>query len=213
MYSFLTAIPAMRHTTDQTVVYTGAACDGKHGLSFDPGGVNRGICPSEAGMKTLVVYYSLDGNTRFIASAIASAVGGDVQELKPRGEVKVTGLRKYWWGGRQVFTHAQPELEPLGVDPASYDLVFIGTPVWGWSYAPAVRSFLAGADLRGRTVALFCCHGGGKGGVFDKMRRALPQSRILGQMDWMEPLRSGTAPKAERAAQWAREMKEAAGKP
>ena len=34
-------------------------------------------------MKPLVAYFSLNGNTRFIAENIAAATGADVLEIKP----------------------------------------------------------------------------------------------------------------------------------
>jgi hypothetical protein len=100
----------------------------------------------------------------------------------------------------------EPELLPMEKDPAAYDLIFLGTPVWAFSYTPAVRAFLAHANLRGKKVALFCCHGGGKGRTFRKMQDALPGATILGEADFVEPLRTGPMKHGERAAEWAREI-------
>lgn len=38
-------------------------------------------------MRKLVVYYSLSGNTKFIAEAIAETVGADILELRTEGEL------------------------------------------------------------------------------------------------------------------------------
>ena len=35
-------------------------------------------------MKNLVVYYSLEGNTKLIAEFIAKEIGADIIELKPK---------------------------------------------------------------------------------------------------------------------------------
>ena len=94
-------------------------------------------------MKCLVAFYSLDGNTRLLAEAIARAAGADRLELKPKGETRTTGLRKMLWGGRQLLTRACPELEPWSVKPESYDVLFLGTPVWAWSYTPVYKPNLA----------------------------------------------------------------------
>jgi len=41
-------------------------------------------------MKTLVVYYSLEGNTKFIAETISKTVGADLLELKPIKDISST---------------------------------------------------------------------------------------------------------------------------
>ena len=80
-------------------------------------------------MKILTVYYSLDGNTQLIAEQIKSAVNGDILRLKPVHDNNKKGLFKLLSGGRQVFKNEKPELEPFDINPAEYDLIFIGTPV------------------------------------------------------------------------------------
>lgn len=49
----------------------------------------------------------------------------------------------------------------------AYDTVLIGSPNWLKSVAPPVLSFLQQADLRQKTVAPFCTHGGGGSGRMD----------------------------------------------
>ncbi|HQP91981.1 MAG TPA: flavodoxin, partial [Candidatus Omnitrophota bacterium] len=87
-------------------------------------------------MKKLIVFYSLDGNTRFIARAIAESTGADMMELQPRVQPELKGFMKYLWGGRQVFMKEKPQLLSFQKNPQDYDLIFIGTPVWAFTYAP-----------------------------------------------------------------------------
>jgi len=153
--------------------------------------------------RILVIYYSHEGNTRFVAQTIAEAVGADLLELKPRKELRPQGLMKYAWGGGQVMMKTRPELQPLDRDPAAYDLLFIGTPVWAWNYAPPLRSFIHSARLSGKQVALFCCHGGDPSKTLPNMIKALEGNEVLGALDLRSPLdhREETA---RRAADWAR---------
>lgn len=162
-------------------------------------------------MKTLVVYYSFEGNCRLIAEAVARETGGELLELKPKKEIKAGGLSKYLWGGKQAMMGEMPELEPWDKDPAGYDLLFIGTPVWAWTFAPALRSFFARAGLSGKKIALFCCHGGQPARTFEKMRQPLAGNEILGEADFLEPLKVGKEAKAGRAREWAAEMVRKAG--
>jgi hypothetical protein len=58
-----------------------------------------------------------------------------------------------------------------GIDPAWYDLVIIGTPVWGLSVSSPVRAYLMAHQFRFRSVAFFCTLGGAGGGrTFAQMR-------------------------------------------
>jgi flavodoxin len=157
-------------------------------------------------MKALVIFYSYEGNTACAAKAIGAACGADCLELKPVGEHKRRGFSKYVWGGRQVLTKAEPPLEPLTADPAGYDLLFLGTPVWAGTYAPAWRTFFAGRHLAGKDVALFCCYGGSAGGTFRHFRRELADCRVLGELGLRDPGKRDTERQLQRAAEWTREM-------
>ena len=50
-------------------------------------------------MKNLVIYYSLEGNTKLIAENIAKKIDADILELKTKKEYHKTGFKKYFWGG------------------------------------------------------------------------------------------------------------------
>lgn len=164
----------------------------------------RAILEKENKMKSLVIYYSFEGNTRRIATAIAGAVGADSLELKTVDTAEPKGFMKFIWGGKQVMSGKMPELKPLEKNPADYDLLFIGTPVWAWTYTPALKTFFNNVKIEGRKIGLFCCHGGGKGKVLAKMREALNGNEILGEIDFVEPLRSKADEKARQAAEWAK---------
>ena len=92
-------------------------------------------------MKTLVVYYSLEGNTKFIAETISKTVGADLLELKPIKDISSTWFMKYFWWWRQVMMKEKPELKAFDKDLDKYDLIFIGTPVWAFNYTPAIYTF------------------------------------------------------------------------
>ncbi|MCL0073763.1 flavodoxin, partial [Dehalococcoidia bacterium] len=107
---------------------------------------------------------------------------------------------------RKVLMKTKPELLPLEKHPEEYDVLFIGTPVWAWSYAPALNTFFSICLLSNKRIALFCCHGGGKGGIFDKMKAALRGNQILGEIDFREPLKGNTETNIQRAKKWAEDI-------
>ncbi len=154
-------------------------------------------------MRLLVIYYSLEGNTRFIAGQIAEATGADLLELKTLAEPP-EGFKKYFWGGRQVMTKEKPALASFEKDPAVYDLIFIGTPVWAFSFAPALRTFFSQVLLRGKKLALFCCSGGGPGRTLSHMEESLGNNTIVSRIAFVEPLRAREK-NAALARAWAKD--------
>lgn len=160
------------------------------------------------GKKILVVYYSLTGNTKFIAETIAKEAGADLLELKPKRDIKKTGGMRYFWGGRQVVMKAKPKLLPLDKNPEEYGILFIGTPVWSWSFTPALRSFFSKFEFKGKKIALFACHNGGLGSTLEKMEAELGGNDIIGKKDFFEPMtgEQGTRTRVEEIRAWAKKV-------
>jgi len=159
--------------------------------------------------RILVVYYSFEGNTRYIAQAIAGELGADLQELKPVKDLKSKGFSKYIWGGRQVMTKKQPELVPVERNPEGYDTIFLGSPVWVYTYAPALRSFLAKHPLKSKRIGIFLCHGGGPKDAMAKTEAALSGNRIIGRLELENVLDEEPEEKKKEALEWARKCLEA----
>lgn len=155
-------------------------------------------------MKILVVFYSLDGNTKLMAESISESVKGDLLELKPVKEITRNNFLKIFAGGKQAITKAEPELMPFDVDPKDYDVIFIGTPVWAWTYAPALRTFFKKVKLKDKNVALFCCHGGGPRNFFEKFEEAVSGNRILGKVEFKDPIRNAKERDVQMAKDWAK---------
>ncbi len=153
--------------------------------------------------KILIIYYSLEGNTRFIAETIVDETKGEIIELKPKQELRSKGFMKYVWGGRQVVTKQTPELFPLETNPADYDLLFIGSPVWAFSYAPALHTFFKTNPVSGKRIALFCCNEGGLGKTFEKMKEALTGNEFVGEQQFIAPLTRNRAENERKAKEWA----------
>ncbi len=153
-------------------------------------------------MKILIVYYSLEGSTRLIAEAIAEKIGADVLELKLKKEFKHKGFTKYFWGGKQVFMKEKPELLLLEKNPKDYDLIIIGTPVWAFTYTPALNTFFSENRLENKNIALYCCHEGNPGKTLENMKEKLPNNRIVGKADFLN-VASDKEKNIQKAAAWA----------
>jgi flavodoxin len=157
--------------------------------------------------RILVVYYSFEGNTKLIADSIADAVGADRLRLEVVKEQKSHGFIKYLWGGRQVVMKSMPKLViPLEKHVADYDMLFIGTPVWAYSFSPALRTFFSLVSLSGKKIALFCSCGGDRRKTFEHMRAQLPGNEILGEFEAVDPLKHDPEGQKQRAVEWANKM-------
>lgn len=154
-------------------------------------------------VKKLVVLYSYDGNTRFIGNVIAESINADVLELKPVTEMSSKGFLKYVWGGKKVVLKEKPPLHPFDKNPLEYDVLFIGTPVWAFTFAPPLRTFFSNVVLENKKIALFCCHEGSMRKTLDNMVSKLKGNNIIGKNDFFHPLQSNKQKTTSKAANWA----------
>ena len=119
-------------------------------------------------MKTIIVYYSLDGNTKQAAETLAKAIGADVCEIQPVKPIKSAGkptFRTIMQGGGQVAFGLCPALKEFSADLSQYDRIILGTPVWNAKCASFVRTFAKKYarqhNLTDKVTAVFTLSGGG----------------------------------------------------
>lgn len=154
-------------------------------------------------MSTLVVYFSLDGNTKFIAETIGKTINADMIELKTSKQYPTEGFRKYLWGGKSVVFGEKPKLTNDRVDLKRYETILIGTPVWAGSYAPPVKSFIKQYNIQGKQIALFASHGGGGAEkCFTKLKESLPGNTFIGEIAFVEP-KKNQEDSSNEAIRWA----------
>lgn len=112
-------------------------------------------------MNALVVYYSRTGMTKKLAEAISGGLGCDVEEIIDTKDR--SGAKGYLIAGKDAMTKSMTEIKASLKDPAFYDIVIIGTPVWAFTMAPAVRTYLNKNKGRIKKTAFFCTQGGAGG--------------------------------------------------
>ncbi len=158
-------------------------------------------------MSTLVVYFSFEGNTKFIAEKIAETISADIVELKTSKKYPAEGFGKYFWGGKSVIFGEKPKLINKRIDLKRYDVIIIGTPVWAGSFTPPIKSFISQYKIQGKRIALFACHGGGGAEkCFEKLKKALPGNEILCETDFIEPKKKPEE-NSSKAVRWAEGLK------
>lgn len=135
------------------------------------------------GKKALVVYFSYTGNTRALARQIHESVGGDLFELEPATPYSQDYKTVERQGKEEVETGYQPPLKATVDNLASYDVIYVGTPIWWYTIAPPVATFLARPDLSGKTIVPFCTHGGyGAGRSLDDIKKLAPGSNVTEEL-------------------------------
>ena len=109
-------------------------------------------------MKSLIIYYSRDGNTKKVAEKLAEKINADIEEIT---EQKSRGGPIGWLkSGAESARGIIPEIDAVKSDVSSYDLVVVGSPVWANTISSPLRAFLVkhGADIK--DIASFLTMGG-----------------------------------------------------
>jgi len=121
-------------------------------------------------MKTLVIYYSRTGRTKKIGEEIANALKGDTDEIvTPKS---LLGFIGWFLAGKYASKKEVPKIEPPKKDPASYDLVIIGTPIHSFTLSGPVRSYIRENRDKFNKVAFYCtCGGNGMERAFSEMEK------------------------------------------
>lgn len=155
--------------------------------------------------KILIAYFSRSGNTLEVAKQIQEKTGGDLFEIKtveayPK-EYKATteqAKRELDSGFRPALTHKVSNID-------SYDIIFLGYPIWWGSMPMGVFTFLESHNLSNKTIIPFATHEGSQMGrsVADLMN-VYPEATILEAL----PIRGSIAKESQNTIfQWLRRIK------
>lgn len=152
--------------------------------------------------KSIVVYYSASGNTKIVAEKIQRAAGADIQEIKP--------ITPYVESYNELLKEAKGEIQkgvkrPIHpIDLSSYDVIYIGSPVWWGTVAPPLMTLIDENNLTGKIIAPFITHGGGGKGHSDRdLERACPDSTVT---ETLEIYGSGNRNSEKEIEEWLKKI-------
>lgn len=134
-------------------------------------------------MKTLILYYSYGGNTKRIAEMIQREIGGDIARMGTVVSYDGDYDEVVNQGQRETAEGYCPELKPLHIGWRDYDTIILGSPVWWYTFAPAMRSFLEQADLTGKIVYPFATNGGWPGHALKDFEEACKGAIVMPGLD------------------------------
>lgn len=151
-----------------------------------------------ADSKILIAYFSWSGNTEKVAQIIQRETGGTLFKIQPANpyptEYKACSDR----ASNEVATGARPAISNRVADMDSYDVVFVGFPIWWYNAPMIIDTFLESYDFSGKTVVPFCTSGGSLIGVsMDKIRLHCPDSNVVDGL---------TANRSSEVAPWIKKL-------
>lgn len=136
--------------------------------------------------QVLIAFYSHSGNTKSVAEKIKEITGGDLFEIKtnheyPKNYTDIINQAKH--EKEQDF---KPELTEK-IDISGYDIIFVGSPVWWYTFASPLRTFLSENDFSGKTIMPFCTHGGGgASNTYPDIKKLCPDADVKAGFDSYE---------------------------
>jgi flavodoxin len=119
------------------------------------------------------------GNTEVIAKIIQENTEGDLFHIDtvksyPADYHETTDVAK-----KELNSDARPELTNTVSDMDSYDVVFLGYPIWWGTMPMAVFTFLEAYDFSGKTIIPFCTHeGSGLGNSVEDIKKLCQRSIV-----------------------------------
>lgn len=135
---------------------------------------------ASSGASRVKVNGKIMGSTRYVASVISEATGGDLFEIKT--------VRTYPGSHKALIddakvehdNDARPELSTHIKNLKDYDVVFVGFPNWWYDMPMPLYSFFDEYDFSGKTLIPFCTHGGsGFSDAIRTIRRLEKDATIL----------------------------------
>lgn len=130
--------------------------------------------------KFLVIYYSKTNNTATVADKIHSRVGGDIVRVEPVTPYPDDYRQTTEQAKKEIAEGFKPPIKTQVPDLASYDVIFVGTPIWWGTFAGPMYTFLSDNNLAGKTLVPFVTHGGsGLGSVPADLAKLQPNATIL----------------------------------
>lgn len=128
--------------------------------------------------KILVAYFSASGVTKNTAEKLAKAANADLFEIKPVRPYTDADLN--WMDKKSRSTvemndlSSRPEIANKCENMGSYDVVFVGFPIWWYVEPRIIDTFLESYDFSEKTVIPFATSGGsGLGKTSENFKKTL----------------------------------------
>lgn len=116
-----------------------------------------------------IVYYSYGGNTRGIANRLKERIGCDIFEITPLVAYTSDYNELVEDAKGYVRDNVMPEINEINLD--KYDEIILLTPVWWYTYASPINTFLNSYDFSGKFFYPVATNAGWLGHTFEDMEK------------------------------------------
>ena len=155
----------------------------------------------------LVAFFSASGVTAKAAKALAEAANADLFEIKP--EIPYTRADLNWQDENSRSSvemknrKFRPKIAERDAHITSYDVIFVGFPIW-WYVAPTIiNTFLEKYDFSGKTIVLFATSGGsGFGKTVEGLKESVSKTITIREGRLLNRL-----PSVDELKKWIDDMK------
>ena len=134
-------------------------------------------------MKSIVIYFSAEGNTERVAKDLASYSNADIYKIEPATPYSAADLK--WTNplarcNREIIGKKDVPVKGKIENFDEYDEVSIGFPIWYGAAPNVVNTFCKGYDWRGKRVKIFATSGGsGIGKTAEKLQPYVKEAKIV----------------------------------
>ena len=132
--------------------------------------------------KKLVLYFSVYGTAKKVAEEIARQTGADLMAIEPA--VPYDSDRNHYNVLAKLVKKEHDEDQRPAIRNAipidQYDTVFIGYPMWWYTFPMILYTLFDQYDFSGKTIVPFNTHmGSGDGGTYRTIRKLEPDATVL----------------------------------
>lgn len=145
------------------------------------------------------------GNVEFIARTIQEETGGDLFAIETVQTYPGEHQALLDFAAAEMAANARPALSSSIDNLDSYDVIFLGYPIWNADLPMPVYTFLDTYDLSGKTVVPFTAHGGsGFAGTVSTLASQEPGAQV--ERNGFSVSRNSVSAAKDDIVSWVREL-------
>lgn len=132
--------------------------------------------------KNLVLYFSVYGTAKAVAEEIAKQTGADLVPIEP--DIPYDSNRDHYntlaaYAKKEHDEDMRPAIKNE-FDIAAYDNIFIGYPMWWYTFPMIIYTLFDKYDFSGKSIIPFNTHMGSRdGGTYRTIRELEPNAIVL----------------------------------
>ena len=132
--------------------------------------------------KSLVLFFSVYESTKAVAREIAAQTGADLVEIEPVTPYD-SNRNHYNSLARYAKKEHDEDMRPAiknEIDVDGYDNIFIGYPMWWYTFPMIIYTLFDEYDFSGKTIIPFNTHmGSSDGGTYRTIAELEPNAKVL----------------------------------